>query len=217
MWSTDLHLVTLLDEYVGRQPEVADFVRKQLLQEEEENRIREAITNRKDGQEYFSSLYGCWLWYSGVDLQVGDERTTNAIARGGIVRALFDLMLTHSTKIRMLNNYTEFHEARRSINSFFVKNSNRMTTDADLDRLWWDGVYVSRTSDQRWISVPLRTHAEFLPLIKSWVDDSHLLQTWLADVENDRNSPVNNPDSINRVFSELMAVGILGLAKVGFL
>jgi len=213
MWSTDLHLVGLLDEYVGRQPAVADFVRKQLLREEEEDCIRKAIANRKKGYNHFSDLYGCWLWYSGVDFQVGDEGLAEAIDRGDFIRALFDLMLSHSVKVRMLNNYTEFHEARRSIESFFITYSSLMTAETNPVRLWWDGVYVSRSPDLPWISVPLRTHASFLPLVESWIADSGLLQTWLENFENDT-PVVNNPDSSDRVFSHSMALHILGLVKV---
>jgi len=215
MWSTDLYLVTLLDEYVAPQTVVSDYVRKQLLRQEEENSIRQAIENRQEGQRDINDTYERWLWYSGIDFETQALNLRNIIARGDLLRALFDLTLDQSVR-HMLNHYTEFHEARRTIQLFFTKFANRISEGENPDGLWWDGAFVSQSPDKRWISVSLKNHSSFLPILESWLSDSDYLQSWLRDYEAE--TPlVNNPRGENRVFSESIAMGVLQFIKVRYL
>jgi len=214
MWSTDLYLVALLDEYVAPQPTVADNVRKQLLREEEVHSIRQAIDNRREGQcDLDGNYYERWLWYSGIDFHDEDSNLPNIIACGDLLHALFDLMLGQSVKTHMLNHYTEFHKARCTVQSFFIKFADRMSASVDPDRLWWDGSFVSQSPDKPWISTPLKNHSKFLSILESWLDDSRFLQIWLSNYEAE--TPlVNNPKDASRVFSESNAITILQWAKV---
>ena len=216
MWSTDLYLVALLDEYVAPQPVVANYVRKQLLQEDEKNVIQQAIDNAREGQHDLNGTYGRWLWYSGIDFDSQASNLPNVIARGDLLCALFDLMLGQSVKIHMLNHYTEFHEVRCTIESFLIKFASMMSTEPTPGKLWWDGTFVSQSPDERWITTSLKNHADFFPILESWVEDSTYLQNWLQDYEAETPS-VNNPKGLDRVFSEPMAIKVLQWLKVRYL
>ena len=213
MWSGELYLITLLDEYVGPKPMVADYVRKQLLREEEENSIRQAIQNRQEGLDDIHSPYDCWLVYSGIDFLDNGAELADTIASGDLLHTLFDLTLGQSVKTNMLSHYTEFHQARCTIRSFFVRFSEDISPEANLDTLWWDMAYVPRTPNKRWISTSLKSHSAFLSILESWLSDSSDLQAWLDGYEADGRL-VNNPNDPDRVFSELAAAEVLRLAKV---
>lgn len=213
MWAADLYLVSLLDEYVGSKPFVAEHVRQQLLREEEENRIRQAIENRREGRDVINGPYECWLSYSGVNFTNYSPDLADAVAGGHLLHALFDIALGQTVKIQMLNQYTEVHEVRRSIEAFFIKYSDRMSAEADPDELWWDKAYIPQAISRRWISTALKSNESFLSVLESWVSDSGSLQAWLENLE--ATTPlVNNPESMDRVLSESAAVGIIKSAKV---
>lgn len=217
MWSTDLYLVALLDEYVGSKPVVADYVREQLLREDERNAIGRAIDSRREGRADPDGQYDCWLRHSGIDFTDEERDLANAIAGGHLLRALFDLTLGRSIRTRMLNNYTEFREVRRAVRAVFFM-AHQTISLPDLDRLWWDEAYISKTPEKRWISIPLKSHSAFLPILESWLKDSEYLQTWLTNYEAE--TPiVNNPRSTveKRAFSGSTAVELLKFVKVGVL
>ena len=214
MWSAELHLVTLLDEYVGPKPMVADYVRKQLLREQEENSIRQAIQNRQEGLDDIHSPYDCWLVYSGINFSDNGAKLADTIASGDLLHTLFDLTLGQSVKTNMLSHYTEFHQARCTIRSFFIRFSEDISPEANLDTLWWDMAYVPQTPKKRWVSASLKSHSAFLSVLESWLSDSNDLQAWLDGCEAEGRL-VNNPNDPDRVFSELAATEVLRSVKVG--
>lgn len=214
--SPDIYFASLLDEYVGPRPVVANYVRKQLLRGEEDWHITSAILDRQEGGGELNSSYDCWLWYSGIDFAAGGRDLANAIASRDLRNALFDLTLDQGVHARMLSHYTEFHEARRAIEGFLSRFSDWVSPRSSIHGLWWDGALVPQAPDRHWVSTPLRNHSGFLPVLESWLEDSRDLQACLETFAAETPS-VNNPGSPSPVFSESAAAEALKLAKVGCL
>lgn len=214
MWSTDFYSVALLDAYVAPTPVVADFVREQLLQEEERREILRAIRDKKERRDSTNTLYDVWLSYAGLDFNRQGPAINDVIKRGLLTRALFDLALGQSVKSFMMSRYTEIHSVRAMFLFFFDKWKDLISPAPDPQRLWWDGVYDGRVPDQRlWLPIELKNDTTFLLVLESWLSDGESLQSWLDSMEAE--TPlVNNPGDVCQVFSESVAVEIMKWAKV---
>ena len=215
-WSEDVYTVVLLDAYVGPTPAMAEFVRKQLLSDEEQDRIRHAIEGRIKRSTDIDDLYSKCLSRSGVDLTKNSLAVLSIIDQGILQRSLFDLMTAGRAKLFQLKGYSDVHEVRALTKYFLVKNHSAVER-TDLDELWWDEAYLTVTDHQPWLSVQgLRDPDSTVTLIaifESWLGDSERLQGWLDDFEKDTYI-VNNPKGKNRVFSHEVALGIIDFAKV---
>jgi hypothetical protein len=215
-WSEDVYIVVLLDSYVGPTPAMAEFVRKQLLPEEEEDRIRHAIEGRIKGSADIDDLYSTCLSRSGLDLTKNTLAVVSIIEQGILQRSLFDLMTAGRARLFQLKGYSDVHEVRALIKYFFVKNRSAVER-TDLDELWWDEADLPVTNHQPWLSVRvLRDPNSMMTLIaifESWLGHSEELQGWLDDFE-EHTSTVNNPKGENRVFSHEVALGIIKFAEV---
>jgi hypothetical protein len=217
--SEDIFVVILLDAYLSPTPVMTEFVRKQLLNEEEEERIRDAIEGRMKNPADISGLYSKCLSRSGFVFAENSLAVLSLIKKGILQRALFDLMTAQRAKLFQLKGYSDVHEVRAIIKSFFVKNRS-VVERTNLDKLWWDEADLTVMNRQPWVSAEVRHDPDFmlrfLPVFDSWLSDSDGLQRWLDDFE-EYTTIVNNPKSQNRVFSQTVALEILDFAKVRYL
>lgn len=208
-WSPTLRRVVLLSSYVGPEPQVASFVREQLIAVDERATIVEAILDARAGNWVLKSIYDFLLQRTHLDL-----KTKLFLDRDGmdnLVEGMFDAALVGRLQALRLNCYSDIHEARSLIERFVSKCNGG---SASAGSLWWDGVHPSRTAHTRWLSTRLEEDKDFELVLTDWLLDGERLQVWLDSCEE---SPglVNNRDSLDdHVFATEVATQIMGLAKV---
>jgi hypothetical protein len=212
MWSVDLHVVALLDLYLGPMSEVTELVRGQLLQEQEAESIRQAIEDFAKGTSTPETLYGHYLSYSGLDFSARQEALVSIVVSGELHRALFDLTLGQRVRSLQMSLYTEVHNAREMVQHFFAEFEDDTVRGAG-EKLWWDEIHNDGTVHEPWLAQNLRNDVNFLPILHSWLDDSGRLQLWL-DSQLEESIVVNNPNSERPVVSYSSAVAIIEFAKV---
>lgn len=206
-------MVALLDAYISPKPVVAEHVRRQLLQDCEEEAVRRAIENAAKGNAIHDGLYSTWLSYSTLDFYRPSPALVSAVNEGTLQRALFDLMLGQRVKLFRLNYYSEVHTVRAWIKDFFQKRLLCMRPMPDTEKLWWDGVNPCRTSHSCWVSSKLKGQASFFSVLERWISDSDHLQRQLSSFEA-TTLLVNNPRDEGRVFSKTTAAVTMTWMKV---
>jgi hypothetical protein len=211
MWSPDLHVVALLDLYLGPSPEVTELVRRQLLQKEETESIRMAIEGRAKGIGGPETIYSKFLSCSGLDFDGKPAALVSLVATGELQRALFDLTLGHWAKFFQLNRFTEVHNVRDMIESFFTLYSEG--TNRAGAQFWWDGIGPKEIPHEPWLTPRLQNDPVFLEVLGDWLSDSEDVQ-FLMDSYMESSMLVNNPGSPYPVFSYGNGVFILNFLKV---
>jgi hypothetical protein len=212
-WSTLLNHVVLLKIYLGPEPEVASFVRQQLITSNEEARIKEAIQNATAGNAPSESIYGGYLLRTHLDLK---KISSSEVGLKELVGVIFDLELGDRVKRLQLNRYSDVHEARKLINDFLWIWKEGPVWSYTKGSIWWDGIHPIRTPHTRWVSTNLAKDKDFHVVFRRWFHDGNSLQTWLDRLEG---SPalVNNVESGHSlVFSAEAASRIMDLAKVRY-
>lgn len=214
--SNDFNLVVLLDMYLGPTAVVSELVRKQLLQEREEESIRMAIEKKAKGEGSCEDLYSTWLSYSGLDFDVKSQALVAVVNDAVLHRAMFDLMLGPRVKAYQLNGYQEVHEARTWIKNFFSMFHDKIQPILDTTNLWWDSeVSPDEVASSPWISATLREDPDFLKLVENWLGDNERLQRYLDDFEFQAHMS-NNPKGPYPVLSESVAKATLKFSQVRF-
>lgn len=216
MWSSYIHTVALLHEYIAPKPKVAGFVRNQLVQDKEDGEISTAICRKRDGREDPGSIYSYWLSCSGFDFDSKNPDLQVVLGSKVLNKSLFDLMLGHRIKIFHLWNYSEAHWVRNVLDDFCRTWSKMMSPEPDLTNLWWDRFYLHISLHQRWLTTRLREDEDFPSIFKSWEEDSNHLQASM-DAFEEKTLLVNNPDGDDRVLSEAVAIKALEWFQVGFI
>jgi hypothetical protein len=210
--ATTLNVAALLDRYAGPTPVVVDLVRKQLLTEDEEERVRRAIRGQIRGDPA-DDHYSEWLSYSGINLRSASPSVISLVESSTLQRALFDLKLGDHVRSVTLSHYCEIHEARRTIEAFFTEYI-WFVHPVDLSRLWWDGMDRMNTQRGAWIPRAFERDCTFLKIVDSWIVDSENLQESL-DLFQRHTSIVNNPGRFTQpVFSEAIAIVVGHFMKV---
>jgi len=210
-WSTDLHLVSLLQEYVAPEARVADFVREQLTTDGEKDKITLAIRQVKKLYRAIETPFDGFLNYSGLDWNNKEEvdEATLMLRRG-----MFDLMLGDRIRRMLLNRYKEVRDIRRRFEEFISVHALYMESRCNDLPIWWDAINIGEASVKRWVSKGLAEDEGFTELVLDWLDDGRKLQAWLRDYEG-KEMLANNPAQENeRVFSEEVAIEIMNFAKV---
>jgi hypothetical protein len=182
-WSGDLYLVALLDSYVGSKPVVAENVRRQLLRNEEEERVLQAVEDRAKGRPDVGDLYGAWTSYTALDFRNPSPALVRAVTNGILPRALFDLMLGQRVKTFKLNRFSEVHTVRNWIVSFFRLWCLEMHPIPDTTKLWWDGMDCSGSTHRCWVSREMNEDGDLFRVVECWLDDSNFLQSQLDNFE----------------------------------
>lgn len=215
-FATEFNLVALLDNYVSPKPVVVELVRKQLLVEDEEQDVRQAIWNQIENRPLVQDEYRIWLSYSGIDFQSKSQGLVSIIKNSTLHRALFDLKLGHRVKSLQLGRYSEVHDARSIIESFFSE-FKKLVRPVESSGLWWDGIDRTRTPPSPWTPEQLKLDPAFLVLLEIWIRDSIHLQESLDYLEWETRI-VNNPHHFNQpVFSEAIAATFIEFMKVRYL
>jgi hypothetical protein len=211
--ATAFNIASLLDAYAAPKPVVVDLVRRQLLTEGEEERVRQAIRDQINGSRATHDRYSEWLSYSRIDVRSGSPPVVSLVERSMLQRALFDLKLGDHIRSVSLGHYFEIHEAREVIKCFFIEFSD-LLRPADPSKLWWDGIDQANTKRGAWIPRALERDDAFLRIVESWVTDAQNLQESLDFFEY-HTSVVNNPHRFNHpVFSEATATEVAAFMKV---
>src|ERR1700753_1968730 len=211
--ATTFNIVALLDAYVSPKPVVVDLVRRQLLTEDERDRVRQAIRGQINGNPAIQDRYSEWLAHSGIEVRSGAPPVVSLVERSILQRALFDLKLGDHIRSVVLSHYLEVHEAREVIERFFFE-FRHLLRSVDPSKLWWDGIDRAKTKHGAWIPRALERDDAFLRVVESWVADAVNLQESLDFFEG-HTSLVNNPHRFNQpVFSEATAVKVAHFMKV---
>lgn len=217
MWPQDFHLSALLDEYASPKPEVAGFVRHQMLHNRESMDIDQAVDDQLEGESRKTGYYTRWLLHSGLDFDNPGPSLTEAITGGLVYRALFDLMLGQRVKTYQLDRYREVYAARVLVEGVFDECGEDISPDFSIYYIWWEGAISPILPREPWVSPRFRDHPGFLKAFETWLEDGRRLQDWLEDFSA-KTVLVNNPEATtDRVFSETVAIEVLKWAKVGHL
>lgn len=208
-----IHLVTLLDMYIGPTPTVTELVQRQLLHPGEAERIRTAVERRAKGDGATGTLYSTWLSHSGLDFNTKPTNLVKIVNSGDLHWAMFDLMLGQSVKSFHLNHYSEVHEVRGMMERFLHEYNPPMALEPDTEKLWWDEIDPNQIAHSPWIPKTLRADSDFVPLLESWLNDSRNLQHWLDDRESWEDN-LHNPMGQYPVVSPSTATRIMVIAKV---
>jgi len=211
-WSTDLHLVSLLQKYLSPPPRVTTLVRAQLMTIEESDRIETALRHVKKLWRTIDTPYDALLNHSCLDWrsQLLVDRVSPALPP-----AMFDLMLGDKPRRLLLNRYTEVHNIRRRIEKFVEAFADDIQPRPQPVQLWWDGVSEDPTPHRPWVSRGLAEDRDFEALLESWVDDSRVLQGWLRQFEKTTLLVNNRDQKKKRVFSGEVAIQVMKFGKVG--
>ena len=205
-WSTDLHLVSLLQNYLVPHPRVTSLVRAQLTTVNESYDIQVALRRVTNRLRKVDSPYDALLNHT--CLNWGNERLVDRVS-SALPSAMFDLMLGNEVTSQLLNKYTDVHSVRRRIQKFVELLPGNV-------QLWWDGVTEDAVPHGHWVSKSLAQDPDFKALLESWLNDNQALQTWLCQYEktmllvNNSNLPTSR-----RVFSEEVAIEVMKFGKVG--
>lgn len=217
MLSAELRLVAMLDDYVAPEPVVADFVREQLFRGGSSRAVRQAVERHRQCKKPRApgELYQQLLSYSGLDFNGKNPALANAISSGLLYGHLFDLSLGHYVKASKMWRYTEFDSVRQSISRLVSEwvRAGMACPGVGSNSLWWDGQYEIELHCRRWIPEPMGKDPGFYAVFDSWLEDSSHLQDQLERYEKNTKG-VNNPDDVNRVLPESVAIKALELAQV---
>jgi len=211
-WSTDLHLVSLLQQYLVTPPRVTPFVRGQLKTTEENDNIEAALRQVMKLRRRVETPYDTLLNHTCLDWR--NQRLVGLVSQD-LPPAMFDLMLGNKARRFLLNAYTDVHNIRRRIQKFVELLLADGVRARPSVQLWWDGVTEDAVPHGRWVSKSLAEDKDFEVLLESWLEDNRALQTWLQQYE-ETTPLVNNWDQpTGRVFSEEVAIEVMKFAKVG--
>lgn len=213
-YAAEFNLITLLDKYVGPTPVVVELVRRQLLADSEEERVRKAITDHIKGNRLTECEYSVWLWYSGIDFRKESPGLPSIIQRSILQRAMFDLKLGQRIgKSIQASRYSEFREARHIIEAFFLEFSEAVRPVIP-SKIWWDEVGRGNIFSSPCVTQQVKRDPGFVQVLEAWVNDSDQLQESLDFLER-HTRIVNNPDRLSqRVFSEAVAVKVTKFMEV---
>ena len=202
-----------MDLYLAPNPAIVELVRKQLLRDEEEARVCEAIRARVQGKPITGDRHSALLSHSGLNFEKLTPALLHAFNARIIHRALFDLQLGHAVKSTTVNQYTEVREARLAITEFICWQYESVPVSTLLG-IWWDRTSDSETHSRSWVPRAVKNEPDFVALAEMWLEDSDSVQRWLDSFES-TTAVVNNPTGRGHpVFSEFVAVAIVKFAEV---
>jgi len=211
-WSTDLHLVSLLQKYLVTPPRVTPLVRGQLKTVDDSDDIEVALCRVTNLCRIVDTPYDALLNHTCLDWS---DQWLVAQVSSALPSAMFDLMLGNKARRFLLNGYTDVHNIRRRIQKFVELLVDGGRARPPPVQLWWDGLTEDAVPHGRWISKRLAEDKDFEMLLESWLEDNRALQTWLQQYE-ETTPLVNNWDQpTGRVFSEEVAIEVMKFAKVG--
>jgi hypothetical protein len=207
----DLYLVSLLQEYVTPEPFVADFVREQLITDEQKDALTVSIRQVTRIWRTISTPYDAFVNYTGLDWRKeGEVDELMPVIRG----AMFDLMLGDRVRRMLINRYKEVDAVRRRFEYLISVHKAFVESRCEDMSIWWDRADVDAVPVKRWASSSLAEDGDFAEVVLSWLEDGRKLQNWLREYEQ-KGVLVNNLTQENEgVFSEEAAVETLGFAKV---
>jgi hypothetical protein len=210
-WSTDLYLVSLLQEYVTPEPFIADFVRDQLITDEQKDALTVSIRQVTKIWRTISTPYDAFVNYTGLNWRKEEEvDELMPLIRGG----MFDLMLGDRLRRMLINGYEEVDAVRRRFEYLISVHKAFVESRCEDMSIWWDRADVDAVPMKQWVSTSLAEDGDFAKVVLSWLEDGRKLQNWLREYE-ERGVLANNPAQENkRVVSEEAAVEIIGFAKV---
>jgi hypothetical protein len=209
-WSTALNRVVWLNLYLGPEPEVAKFVRKQLITDGEEATIVKAIRSAAEGNRKLESIYDGYLMRTNLNL----EEVLSEVGMEALVGVVFDLNLGERVKKLQLNRFTDVHEARELVEGFVLKWRGGPIGSYAMGSIWWDGIHPLTTPHRRWISANLEGDPDFWEVFRRWLDDNDALQSWLERLGESQTLVNNGESGEGPVFSAEVAFKIMDLAEV---
>jgi len=210
-WSTDVHLVSLLQEYIAPEACVADFVCKQLTTDGQKDVVTVAICQLRKLYQSISMLFDRFLNCSGLNwTKVEEVDEAVVMLRNG----MFDLMLGDRIRRMLLNQYEEVGDVRHRFEDFISVHAVYMESRCKDLPIWWDSINLGKGLVKGWISRGLAEDESFAELVLDWLEDGRKLQAWLRDYEG-KEMLANNPAQENeRVFSEEVAIEVMKFVKV---
>jgi len=210
-WSTDLYHASLLEEYLTPEVWVADFVRDQLITDDQKDAITVAIRQVKKLWRTITAPYDVFVNYTCLDW-TKEEDVDEVIPV--IRRGMFDLMLGDRMRRMLVNQYEEVQVVRSRFEDFILVHGALLKSRCKEPSLWWDDVGVKKGPLKTWVSRDLAGDSDFTEVVVSWLEDGKRVQNWLRDYE-EKGILANNPSlEDERVFSEEMAIEIMKFAKV---
>lgn len=210
-WSLDFLLVSLLQEYLMPETKVADFVRAQLITDDEKDALTVTMRQISNLSRTITTPYDVFVNYSSIDWTDKGEviRLTPELKR-----EMFDLMLGDRTRRTLLNQYGDVHAIRARFEDFINIYSRHLEVRHDDVPIWWDGFGEDTSSNKQWISKDLAEDHDFARIFAMWVSDGQALQGLVTHFEED-GILINNPEEEDEwVFSETGAGELMKLAKV---
>jgi hypothetical protein len=210
-WSTSLNRVVLLNIYLGPEPEVASFVRGQLITDKEEEAIKKAIRSAAKGSRKLETIYDGYLIRTNLNV----DRLLSEVGMNALVGAVFDLTLGDRVRRLQLNQFSDMHEARELVEGFVSEWRGGAVASYAAGSIWWDGVNPLTTTHARWISRDLEGDPDFYHVFRRWVRDNNWLQSWLESLVESPALVNNRGSGEDPVFSAEVAFQVMDLAKVG--
>ena len=210
-WSTDVHLVSFLQEYVTPEACVAGFVRKQLTMDGQKDVDTVAICQLRKLYRSISMLFNRFLNYSGLDwTKVEEVDEVVVMLRNG----MFDLMLGDQIRRMLLNQYKEVGDIRRCFEDFILVHAVYMESRCKDLPIWWDSIDLGKGLVKGWILRGLVEDESFAQLVLDWLEDGRKLQAWLRDYKGKEMLANNLAQENERVFSEEVAIEVMKFVKV---
>lgn len=210
-WSDELYVVSLMEKYVAPEPHVADFVRRQLITQDDTDEITVALRHVTKGWRTLSTPYDTFVNYTCLDWQ--DQMLVDQVFEE-LPSAMFDLTLGIRVRSVLLIQYSELHNVRNWIQSFISAWTSEAKPRCTGAELWWDVVRSDVTTHSRWISTSLREHEDFDKVIWSWIQDSEYLQSSLQQYELSTILANNWGKEEGRVISEETAMQVIRFWEV---
>ena len=205
-WATDLYLVSLLEKYLTPRPQVARFVRAQLITVDQKDSITVALRRVTKAFHTIDTPYDAFLNHTCLDW---NNQGLITQVSPDLRSAMFDLMLGDQTRRLLLSRYSDVHAIRGCIEAFIVAWSDELEPHSPPMQLWWDGVSTGTTDTtlhKPWVSKGLRGDADFIQLLQGWDDDNKYLQNFLREFERTTTLSNNGGPEGSRVFSEETAM-----------
>ena len=209
--SPQFYVVALLHEYLAQDVYVADFVRDQLITNDQKDEITKTFRKIPKRWRDLETDYDKLLNFSALDWY-NENEVENSFPR--IRRAMFDLMLGDETRRIHLNRYEEVHTIRTIIHQFYTSQGELLHPRCEQGTLWWDEIKVDTTPRKHWVSPELAKDKSLGQLVRSWSCDNYWLQQWLRGYERAGMLKNNRLEQDVGVFSESSAVAIMDFAKV---
>ena len=210
-WSTDLYHVAQLEEYLVPEVWVADFVRDQLITNDQKDAMTVAICQVTKLWRTITEPYDVFVNYTCLDWT--KEQDVDEVF-GMIRRGMFDLMLGDRMRRTLVNRYEEVRVVRSRFEDFILFHGALLKSHCKEPSLWWDSIGIKKGPLKAWVSGDLAGDKDFTEVVASWLEDGRRMQNWLRDYE-EKGILANNPSlEDERVFSEEMAIEIMKFAKV---